>query len=104
MQDKSRYTLQELFDNLPISLRQLGIKARVSEVTVASIRDGGVAQRAIINRLLGAMSQPDVYDRPLSLANVIGVNIRGGIRPTDAGGRDITEKPSDEEVFWPIAS
>lgn len=83
MQDKTRYTLQELFENLPISLRQLGAKAKVSEVTVARIRDGEAAQRSTINRLLIAMSGPDVYNRPLSLANVDGVILRGSTKSAD---------------------
>jgi len=87
MQEKSRYTLQELFDDLPISLRQLGIKASVSEVTVARIRDGEAAQRSTVNRLLKAMSE--VYGRQISLANVTGVNLR---KATKTVGGEVTDE------------
>lgn len=83
MQEKSSYTLRELFDNLPISLRKLGSMANVNEVTIARIRDGQAARRSTINRLLIAMSKPDIYNRPLSLANVTGVNIQGEQRNSD---------------------
>lgn len=77
MQEKPSYALRELFANLPIPIKQLGERAKVNEVTVARIRDGKPARRSTINRLLLAMSKPDVYDRPLSLDNVTGVTIQG---------------------------
>jgi|SRR5579859_114736 len=84
MQEKPKYTLRELFDNLPIPIKQLGERAHVNEVTVARIRDGRAARRSTINRLLRTMSDPDVYNRPLSLDNVTGVNIQGDEKPGDA--------------------
>lgn len=80
MQEKPQYTLQELYDNLPCTLVDLGKKAGLSEVTVARIRDGKPARRGTVNRLLRAMSAPDIYNRPLSLANVTGVHIQGKSR------------------------
>lgn len=77
MQEKPIYTLRELFDDLPIPIKRLGEKAKVNEVTVARIRDGKPARRSTINRLLRAMAEPDVYNRPLSLSNVTGANIQG---------------------------
>ncbi len=77
MQDKPSYSLRELFDNLPIPIKQLGERAHVNEVTVARIRDGKPARRSTVNRLLREMGKPDIYDRSLSLANVTGVNIQG---------------------------
>lgn len=82
MQEKSTYTLQELYDNLPCTLIDLGKTAGLNEVTVARIRDGKSARRATVNKLLLAMSK--VYGRPLSLANVTGVNIQSGTRSGDA--------------------
>lgn len=82
MLDKPQYTLRELFDNLPCTLVELGDKAGLNEVTVARIRDGRSARRATVNKLLLAMSK--VYGRPLSLANVIGVNISGDTRSGEA--------------------
>jgi predicted transcriptional regulator len=84
MQEKPMYTLRELFDDLPISLRQLGKRANVNEVTIARIRDGQPARRSTLNRLLRAMSETDVYNRSLSLANVTGVFIQGETKPDEA--------------------
>lgn len=88
MQEKPSYALRELFDNLPISLRKLGQMANVNEVTVARIRDGQAARRSTLNRLLMAMSRPDVYNRSLSLTNVTGVIIQGETRPGEVESED----------------
>ena len=80
MEEKPTYALRELFDNLPISLKRLGERAHVNEVTVARIRDGKPAQRSTINSLLREMSKPDIYGRTLSMSNVTGVVIRGESR------------------------
>ena len=84
MQEKPTYTLRELFDNLPIPIKELGRRAGVNEVTVARIRDGNPARRSTINSLLREMS--NVYNRPLSLANVTGVSIRGEQQNDSDGG------------------
>jgi len=74
MQEKSTYTIQELYEDLPCSLVDLGKQAGLNEVTVARIRDGKPTRRSTVNRLLLAMS--DIYRRPLSLRNVTGVNVQ----------------------------
>lgn len=74
MEDKDTYTLQELYDELPMTLTDLGQRAGLSEVTVARIRDGKPTRRSTINRLLRVMS--DIYERPLSLRNVSGINVQ----------------------------
>jgi predicted transcriptional regulator len=69
MEEKSRYTLRDLFNNLPISLAELARRSRVNEVTIARIRDGeSVALRSTANRLLPVFSA--VYGRTLTLDNV----------------------------------
>jgi predicted transcriptional regulator len=69
MEEKSRYTLRDLFNNLPISLAELARRSRVNEVTIARIRDGeSLALRSTANRLLQAFSE--VYGRTLTLDNV----------------------------------
>jgi predicted transcriptional regulator len=69
MEEKSRYTLRDLFNNLPISLAELARRSRVNEVTIARIRDGeSVALRSTANRLLQVFSE--VYGRTLTLDNV----------------------------------
>jgi len=71
---KSTYTIQELYDDLPISLVELGERAKLNEVTVARIRDGKSTRRTSVNRLLLVLSE--VYDKPLSLKNVSGINVQ----------------------------
>ena len=69
MEEKSRYTLRELLNNLPISLAELARRSKVNEVTIARIRDGeSVALRSTANKLLRVFSE--VYDRTLTLDNV----------------------------------
>jgi len=69
MEEKSRYTLQELFTNLPISIAELARRSNVNEVTIARIRDGeSVALRSTANKLLRIFSE--VYGKTLTLANV----------------------------------
>lgn len=74
MQEKTTYTIQELYDDLPCTLVDLGSKTGLNEVTVARIRDGKPTRRSTVNRLLLAMS--DIYKRPLSLRNVTGINVQ----------------------------
>lgn len=76
MQDKTTYTLRELYDNLPVTLAELGRRAKLNEVTVARIRDGERSRRGTANSLLRAMSE--IYGRDLTLANVTGINVQGG--------------------------
>ncbi len=69
MQEKSMYTLRELFTNLPISLAELSRRSQVNEVTIARIRDGeSIALRSTANKLLRVFSE--VYGRTLTLDNV----------------------------------
>jgi len=75
MEQKSTYTLQELFDDLPISIAELARRSRINEVTLARIRDGKVARRDTANRLLLELSK--VYERTLTLRNVTGIHVQG---------------------------
>jgi predicted transcriptional regulator len=69
MQEKSIYTLRELFNNLPISLAELSRRSQVNEVTIARIRDGdSIAFRSTANKLLRVFSE--VYGRTFTLDNV----------------------------------
>ncbi len=74
MENKNTYTLQELFDDLPIPIAELARESRINEVTLARIRDGKVARRDTANKLLRTLST--IYDRPLSLRNVTGINVQ----------------------------
>ncbi len=73
MENKSTYTLQELFDFLPISLSKLAKESDINEVTLARIRDGERTRRDTVNKLLLTMSR--IYGRELSLRNVTGINV-----------------------------
>jgi predicted transcriptional regulator len=74
MEDKDTYTIQELYEDLPMTLTDLGEQADLNEVTLARIRDGKPARRSTINRLLRTFSE--IYGRPLSLRNVTGINVQ----------------------------
>ena len=75
MEAKETYTLKELFDLLPIPLAELARRSGINEVTLARIRDGRVTRRSTANKLLLELSK--VYDRPLNLYNVTGINLQG---------------------------
>lgn len=99
--EKAIYTLAELFDNLPVSLRELARISELNEVTIAYIRDGSRAtQRNTANKLLNGLSQ--VYGRPFNLGNVTGFNLERkaawnkGKPRTSWANKDIQETPTDE--------
>lgn len=73
-EEQSTYTIQELYDDLPITLVELADRADLNEVTVARIRDGKPARRTSVNRLLRVLSE--VYEKNLSLKNVSGINVQ----------------------------
>jgi len=73
---EGKYTIQELFKRLPISISELGRRSKVSEVTAAKIRDGKRARIHSINRLLATFSE--LYGIELTVDNVEGLNILKG--------------------------
>ena len=75
LEKKEIYTLKELIEGLPISLREFGRRYNLSEVTIARLRDGKPGMRSTINRLLAAMSE--TYNQPFSMRNVQGIILRG---------------------------
>lgn len=68
------YSIEELYDDLPITLVELGERADLNEVTVARIRDGKPSRRTSVNRLLRVLS--DLYGKQLSLKNVTGIHVQ----------------------------
>lgn len=90
MENKETYTLEELYENLPCTLVELGDRAGLNEVTIARIRDGKPTRRSSINRLLLALSE--IYKRPLSLKNVTGINVQRNLRLEKKEAR----QPSEE--------
>ncbi|GHO51516.1 hypothetical protein [Ktedonospora formicarum] len=73
LEDKDTFTLQELFDDLPMPLAELARQSKINEVTLARIRDGRSTRRDTVNKLLFKLSE--IYSRPLSLRNVTGINV-----------------------------
>jgi len=73
MEKKDTYSIQELFDLLPITIAELARQSGINEVTLARIRDGERTRRDTVNKLMLALSR--VYEVPLSINNVTGVNI-----------------------------
>jgi hypothetical protein len=71
---EQKYTIQELYDELPVTLIELGERTDLNEVTVARIRDGKPARRTSVNKLLREMSV--IYGKQLSLKNVTGINVQ----------------------------
>lgn len=84
LEEKETYTLRELIESLPYSLREFGRKYDVSEVTIARLRDGKPGMRSTINKLLAAFSE--VYGKRFTMRNVQGITIRGETRSRETGG------------------
>ncbi|HEY7414393.1 MAG TPA: hypothetical protein VH593_04315 [Ktedonobacteraceae bacterium] len=77
-EEKSMYTIEELYEELPCTLIELGRRVGLSEVSIARIRDGKPVRRSSVNALLRELSK--VYERPLTLANVTGINVQRNLR------------------------
>ena len=73
MDKKDVYSIQELFDFLPITIAELARQSKINEVTLARIRDGERTRRDTVNKLMLALSR--IYEVPLSINNVTGINI-----------------------------
>ena len=75
MEQKARYTLKELFDNLEITFTELSNRSNISDVTLGRVYKGFSARRKTINVLLRVFSE--IYGVKLSLRNVDGIIIQG---------------------------
>ena len=73
MQEQETYSIKELFDDLPMSIRHLAQEVNINEVTLARIRDGKPTHRPTANKLLMFFSS--LYGRRYTLSNVTGINI-----------------------------
>lgn len=73
MENNDTYTLQELFETLPVTIVELSRQSGINEVTLARMRDGAKTRRDTVNKLLLTMSK--IYERNLSIRNVTGINI-----------------------------
>ena len=75
LEEKDFYTIQELFEALPIAIAELARKSGINEVTLARIRDGKPTRLSTRNKLLIALSQ--VYERQFTPKNVTGIHVQG---------------------------
>lgn len=74
MPNNTTYTLQDLFEFLPIPLAELARQSAINEVTLARIRDGKSTRRSTVNKLLLTMSK--IYEKELTIRNVTGMNLQ----------------------------
>lgn len=100
MEDKEKYALQELFDDLPMTIAELARQSGMNEVTLARIRDGQTARRDTANKLLRKLSE--VYGRQFNLRNVTGINVMINKREEAKAKRD-AEKIRASESGEPAA-
>jgi hypothetical protein len=96
MKQKDMYTLDELCDNLIISLSEFSELSGVNEGTLARMRKGYSARRKTVNRLLAAFSE--VYGIELSLGNVTGIILedKKAIRKQMLERKGISEKSEEQ--------
>jgi predicted transcriptional regulator len=78
MEPQETYTIQDLFDLLPLSIRELANISGINEVTLARIRDGKTTRRSTANKLMLKMSE--IYGRTLTIRNVTGINVMRNYR------------------------
>lgn len=93
MKQKDKYTLRELFDNLPIPLTELSKLSGKSHGTLTRIRDGEPARRSTINKLFIILSE--VYKLDLSIDNVTGIVLE---ERQEKAARKAIEPPMLESV------
>jgi len=96
MKQKESYTLEELYDNLEITLTELSKQSGFSHGTLTRIRDKVPARRSTVNKLLRVFSQ--IYGIELSISNVEGIALE------EKGKHEKPIKVIDESVPVPPVS
>lgn len=86
MSEEKTYTIKELFEDLPMSIRHLAGEVSINEVTLARIRDGKPTRRPTANKLLLFFS--NLYGQKYTLRNVTGINILEYKRKVDQQEED----------------
>jgi transcriptional regulator with XRE-family HTH domain len=99
-----QYTLRGLYDKLGITLAELSRRSGISDVTLASIRDGKSARRSTINTLLHTFS--DIYGIELSTDNVSGIIIKDKLARLESAENEprITKKAIEPPILTPVQS
>lgn len=70
-EEEKQTPITQLFDDLPVSIRQLATELNMSEVTLARIRDGKPTRKPTANKLLRYFSE--TYGEKYNLRNVSGI-------------------------------
>ena len=78
LEDKNVYTIEELFDALPIPIAELARQSGMNEVTLARIRDGKATRLSTRNKLLIALSR--IYGRNFTKRDVTGIHLQGQVQ------------------------
>jgi len=78
LEDKDIYTIEELFDALPIPIAELARQSGMNEVTLARIRDGKATRLSTRNKLLIAFSR--IYGRNFTKRDVTGIHLQGQVQ------------------------
>lgn len=71
--EETKTSIRDLFDDMPISIRQLALKLNINEVTLARIRDGKATSKPTVNKLLMYFSE--TFKQRYTLRNVTGINV-----------------------------
>src|SRR2546421_10825662 len=90
VEQKDMYSVEELYENLEISMLELSRRADINPGTLARIKKGYSARRPTVNKLLRTLSE--VYGIRLSVNNVSGIHLEGETTQTDI--TEEAEKPS----------
>ncbi len=96
MKQKEKYTLEELYDNLEITLTELSKRSDMSHGTLTRIRNGVPARRSTVNKLLRVFSE--IYRIELSVDNVEGIALE------EKGKHEKPTKPIAQAVEKPVIS
>lgn len=95
LDQKNTYTVNDLFDNLALTLREFSKRSGINEVTLARIRDGKTAYRSTVNKMLDCFSE--IYDRPFNLNNVTGANVQVNKREANKGKKPVGRPRKQEQ-------
>jgi transcriptional regulator with XRE-family HTH domain len=99
MKQKERYTLKELYDNLPITMTELSKLSGKSHGTLIRIRNGEPTRRSTINKLLIILSE--IYKLDLSLENVTDVVLEERQEKAIEKAKNPLVKPAKQVVEKP---
>lgn len=97
-QEQKIIPITRLFDDMPISISALGKQLKMSEVTLARIRDGKPTRRPTANKLLWYFS--DLYGERYTLRNVSGItllNFKKVNSKKDAAAKQVAEDGQEVE-------